>query len=128
MTAPINKADLKKLATHAVHYGNCDMETWDFAKPSCSCGLFELLDKIGFDMDDDGLIAGKQPLTERKVVKRKKAVKAPTMTLKLIDEAGVVHMEIKTDVHAGDRAIAMLGLVNVAQADLMGGPAKDDAE
>lgn len=38
--------DLQKLADHAVHFGNCDLEPWSPRLIRCRCGLFQLLRRL----------------------------------------------------------------------------------
>lgn len=40
------EADLAKLATHAGHYGNCPLSSWDKRLTKCACGLFQVLSRL----------------------------------------------------------------------------------
>ena len=42
------KAQAAQLASHAVHHGNCDLDSWNKKLTRCSCGLFQLLTALGY--------------------------------------------------------------------------------
>lgn len=51
VTIPI--VDLHDLASHAIHHGNCSLDSWSEGLTRCACGLFQLLDRLEPAWRDD---------------------------------------------------------------------------
>lgn len=45
-TVTLPQEELQRLSEHAVHFGNCSLESWSPRLVRCKCGLFQLLTKL----------------------------------------------------------------------------------
>jgi hypothetical protein len=42
----VDVEDIRRLATHATHHGNCSLDSWSPNLARCQCGLFQLLKRL----------------------------------------------------------------------------------
>lgn len=47
----IEENQLYRLASHGIHFSNCDIAEWKEDLKHCKCGLFDLIDELNLDKE-----------------------------------------------------------------------------